>query len=124
MVDAINEQRAAHGLPPVVGCGSLHSAADGHSLDQAAMQQISHAGSNGSNVQQRAESSGYHGWTALGENLAAGQGDVDTVVAAWMASGAHRDIILGSNFSHIGVGVAMGGGTPYWTQVFGSSGVC
>jgi hypothetical protein len=35
MVDAVNAERAANGLPPVEGCGRLHSTADAHSNDQA-----------------------------------------------------------------------------------------
>jgi uncharacterized protein YkwD len=41
-----------------------------------------------------------------------------------MNSAAHRDIVLGNNFDHLGVGVAMSNGTPYWTQVFGRGGSC
>jgi len=58
----------------------------------------------------------YH---TAGENLAAGQKDPAGVVKAWMDSPDHRDAILESAFSNIGIGVTMDGdGRLYWTQLF------
>jgi len=54
-----------------------------------------------------------------GENLAAGQRDPAEAVKAWMDSPSHRDAILDSDFTKIGIGVTMdGNGRLYWTQLF------
>jgi len=58
-------------------------------------------------------------WSAWGENLASGQKNSESVVAAWMNSEGHRANIMSPDFSRIGVGyVINSSGTPYWTQVF------
>lgn len=53
-----------------------------------------------------------------GENIAKGQKTPKDVVNAWLNSEGHRANILSKNFTHIGVGVAKKGNTPYWTQLF------
>ncbi len=54
-----------------------------------------------------------------GENLAMGYSTADEVVKAWMNSEAHRDNILQSRFSRIGISHYVGSnGTHYWAQVF------
>ena len=65
---------------------------------------------------------GYAGWSAVGENIAAGYATPEDVVAGWMASPGHRANILSPNFSEIGIGVSAGGGQfgTYWTQEFGA----
>lgn len=53
-----------------------------------------------------------------GENIAKGQKTAKDVVEAWMNSEGHRRNILSNSFTHIGVGYAKKGNTPYWTQMF------
>src|SRR5262245_5788290 len=72
MLSRINAERAAVGAGPLSTCGTLRRAAQGHSLDQAAHSSMTHTGSDGSTLKQRAERSGYTGWTSLGENVAYG----------------------------------------------------
>ena len=61
-------------------------------------------------------------WTGWGENLAWSSGNYSTpenIVDGWMNSPGHRDNILNSKWTHIGVGVAMGNdGALYWVQLF------
>jgi uncharacterized protein YkwD len=86
---------------------------------------MSHTGSNGSSLTDRMAAIGYTGWTALGENVAAGYGSVDSVMTGWMGSTGHRANIVSANFTHVGFGRADSSrGTPYWTQNFGRSGTC
>lgn len=125
MLDAVNARRADAGVAPVELCGSLMRAAQWHSEDQAGMDTMSHTGSDGSTMRQRDERAGYVGWRNLGENVAAGQPDVGSVMGAWMNSSGHRANILGAAYQHVGLGLAMSGsGTPYWTEDFGGSGSC
>lgn len=57
------------------------------------------------------------GWSYLtGENLGRGQDSAAEVMEAWMGSPGHRDNILNSGFTEIGVGVFDG----YWVQHFGT----
>ena len=58
-------------------------------------------------------------YTAAGENIAAGQTSPQAVVTGWMNSPGHRQNILNSNYTEIGVGYAAGGSyRHYWTQEF------
>lgn len=125
MLVRLNAERAAVGRGGLVACGTLRSAAAAHSADQAAHNNMTHIGSDGSTLANRATRSGYQGWTALGENVAYGYTTVESVMAGWMSSPGHRANILNENFTHVGVGLAYStGGTPYWTQVFGRGGTC
>ena len=125
MLARINSERAAVGAAPLVACGTLRSAAQGHTLDQASHSTMTHTGSDGSDLRTRAERAGYRGWTSIGENVAYGYASVDAVMNGWMASSGHRANLLNPAFTHVGLGQAAGsGGTPYWTQDFGRSGSC
>ena len=125
MLARINAERSAVGAAPLTPCGTLTWAAQGHSLDQAAHGTMTHTGSDGSTLRTRAERAGYTGWTALGENVAYGYPTVDAVMNGWMNSTGHRENLLNSSFTSVGLGQAAGsGGTPYWTQDFGRSGRC
>lgn len=58
-------------------------------------------------------------YRTAGENIAMGQKNPAEVVNAWMNSQGHRENILNSNFTDLGVGVAQSSnGTLYWTQMF------
>jgi uncharacterized protein YkwD len=125
MLGLVNARRAEVGAPPLRLCATLMTSAQRHSDDQAAHATMSHTGSDGSNMVQRAVAAGYVGWTAMAENVAAGQPTVDSVVGAWMGSSGHRANLLGSAYTDVGFGrAASGAGTLYWTQVFGRSGAC
>jgi uncharacterized protein YkwD len=95
----------------------LALAAQRHSEDQARHGRTSHTGSDGSTLMTRIDAVGYD-WRSVAENVAAGQSDVESVMAAWMASDGHRRNILSADVD-LGVGLAFGtDGRPYWTQVF------
>jgi uncharacterized protein YkwD len=125
MLDSLNANRAGAGLAPLSLCTSLIRAAQGHSDDQAITDTMTHSGSDGSGIGQRADAAGYVGWTALGENVAMGYSTVDDVMAAWMASSGHRANILSPSYRDVGVAESFAAdGTPFWTQDFGTSGSC
>ena len=125
MLGAVNFHRAANGVAPLVACGNLNEAAQAHSQDQADHSSMSHNGSDGSTVGERAGRAGYAGWYRLGENVAYGYPDIASVMAGWMGSSGHKANILDGRFTHLGVGRARSGTGPwYWTQVFGAAGSC
>ena len=55
-------------------------------------------------------------YRSAGENIARGHRTPNEVVNAWMNSSGHRENILNSSFTHIGVGYVASGN--YWTQMF------
>lgn len=54
---------------------------------------------------------------AAAENVARGQPDVASVMAAWMKSRGHRRNILDRKMKHFGLAVEYAGGQPWWTLV-------
>ena len=58
------------------------------------------------------------GLSARAENIARGQRDPAAVMASWMNSPGHRANILDCGLTRLGVGIADGGGGPWWTQLF------
>ncbi|GLD94126.1 hypothetical protein PINS_up002737 [Pythium insidiosum] len=97
MIEAVNAERAKQGAPPLCYNKKLNAAAQLHSDDQARTKKMSHTGSNGSNVGQRITAQNFK-WSGLGENVAAGQRDVASVMKAWMNSEGHRANILNKNY--------------------------
>jgi hypothetical protein len=117
----VNQERANHGLPPLVMDDRLLTAAQGHALDMATNNFMSHTGSDGSSARDRIVAAGYTG-PSWGENVAAGFSTPGSVVSAWMGSPGHRANILNPGFEHIGVGWSWSGATvygSYWAQSFG-----
>lgn len=55
-------------------------------------------------------------YKTAGENIAKGQQSPEEVVKAWMESKGHRENILKSSYTHIGIGYVSDG--KYWTQMF------
>jgi uncharacterized protein YkwD len=115
--EIVNAERSRRGLAPMKMNSKLNQAAQLHSQDQAARQTMSHVGSDGSRGGERISRTGYV-WRSWGENVAAGYGTAESVMAAWMNSPGHRANILSGN-TEIGLGLAFASnGVPYWTQVF------
>jgi uncharacterized protein YkwD len=117
IVELINAERARVGLAPVAWHDQVAAAAMAHSIDQAAMNRMSHTGSDGSNAGDRLTRAGFV-WRAWGENVAAGFTSVQSVFDAWMASPGHKAQILG-DYVDTGMGAsASSSGTVYWTLDF------
>ncbi|HYH32560.1 MAG TPA: CAP domain-containing protein [Pseudonocardia sp.] len=114
VVALVNEEREAAGCSPVSVDDRLAEAAQEHARDQAEQEQMSHEGSDGSTVGERATRAGYR-WSSIGENVAWGTTSAERVMEMWMESSGHRDNILNCRFRHIGVDEVNG----YWSQVFG-----
>jgi uncharacterized protein YkwD len=60
------------------------------------------------------------GFGSMGENIASGYQDVDSVMKGWMNSSGHRRNILNQKFSEVGFGYAKRQGRfAYWCVQFG-----
>jgi uncharacterized protein YkwD len=106
--------------PPLTLSPTLTEAAAHHASDMAKNATLAHTGSDGSNSGERITRSGYV-WGASGENVAAGQRDADSVVAAWLASPGHCATLMGPYFKEMGVSFAVApdaNPSIYWAQVF------
>lgn len=98
----------------------VEEAASKHSNDMAQNNFFSHTGSDGLRVGGRVTKTGYE-WSVVGENIAAGFDDVESVMTGWLESPGHCRNIMDSRFSGVAV-VRVDSRTAdypnYWTQVF------
>jgi uncharacterized protein YkwD len=122
VIELVNEQRAAQGLPPMKLSAALTDAARYHAADMSQDDYFNH--------QTHDRSSGalvkicnwsdrlkvyYSIYNGLAENIAYGHSSPSSVMEGWMNSSGHRANILG-NYREIGVGYY----NNYWVQDFGN----
>ncbi len=100
----INTERANAGLPSLTVNSLLSAAAQGHAADMACNNNISHTGSDGSSVYSRVAASGYS--SSHVEEIIYGGGGPQAAMSWWMSDQVHRDAILNTRASEIGVGYA------------------
>lgn len=139
-----NEERVHHGIPALSYDSALSAIAKSHSADMAQNGFFEHTNPQGQSPSARAEAAGYPvhkdlggGWYSegIGENIFAmphgnvsGVGYVEKydsemlakeIVDGWMESPGHRENILNTEYSRIGIGVSYDGVQIYYaTQDF------
>lgn len=117
---AINAERSQRGMAPLSPDPRLTAAAQTHACDSAARNQMSHRGSDGSNIGNRVERKGYR-YRHIAENVAAGYRNPASVLQGWMESSGHRRNILTRNARDAGIGLAVArDGTFHWVLNMGS----
>ena len=103
LLTTMNSVRKSHGLPTLRIDGRLVQAARGHSADMMQRQYFAHG-----SVAGRVVAAGAHG-PLFGEDLAWAQGITAWwVVNHWLASPAHRAILLRPGFRRVGIGYSFG----------------
>ncbi|HEY9022327.1 MAG: CAP domain-containing protein [Paracoccaceae bacterium] len=112
---ALNAQRAAHGIHPVQPHALLMAAAEAHARDMARGGFMSHRGSDGSNVAQRVKRAGFC-YRAVNENIAMGFRDPAQVMKGWYNSPGHRRNALSRKVTHYGFAAV----DRAWVLVMGS----
>ena len=108
--------------PPLAWNEALSEAALAHSRDMATKNYFSHADRSGASVTQRAARAGYR-WRHVGENIAAGVGSPEQVVAGWLVSPGHCANLMSPDFADMGAAYAIDPASKlaiYWTQTFGA----
>src|SRR5699024_1146943 len=90
---------------------SLHSVALSHSKDMKERDYFSHVAPNGDGLSERLTEWDIS-YQSAGENIAADYDDAPDVVAGWLNSEGHRQIMLDDSFTSLGVGVYRN----YYTQ--------
>ena len=120
VVCLVNEERAAHQLPPLHPSSELNRSAQGWSDQMVAAGSFTH----GADFAARISHAGYR-WGAAGENIATGVATARQLVSLWMADVGHCRNILTPLFRDIGVGVnphpvpGVASTPATWTQDFG-----
>ncbi len=108
VLNLINQQRVDNALSPLTLNTALTAAARVQSADMACNNFVSHTGSNGSNWADRIRAQGYDYATYPLENIYVGDpqfgGNAQGAVTWWMNSQVHRDNILNSQVTEVGIG--------------------
>jgi uncharacterized protein YkwD len=121
IANLINNARAENGLPALTINPILMSAAQAHSIDQACHNVLSHTGSDGSSVYERVAAAGYS--SSYVSEIIYGSGYPQTAFNWWMSDQTHRNEILSSRATEMGIGYAYNAGSSYgsyFTVDFGS----
>lgn len=108
----VNRERVRHGLPRLRVHLATQKRARGHSKDMASGGTIYHDANLGNEVPSNA--------TAYGENVAKtpAKDAAGRSMTMFMDSSGHRQNILYSRWSHMGIGIAKRDGNTYVTQRF------
>ena len=103
LLSSMNAVRQSHGLPALRLDAHLVRAAEGHSTDMMKRQYFAHGA-----ILARALAAGARG-PRFGEDLAWSTGlTPQWVVDRWLASPAHRAILLRPGFRRVGIGIVFG----------------
>jgi uncharacterized protein YkwD len=114
VVCELNEERRSRGLAALDAERALTRAGRRHAADMVRREYFSHVSPAGQTLEERLRAVGYVAdglrWAA-GEVLAwgtRGRSSPAAVVAAWMRSPGHRQVLLNRRYREIGVGIARG----------------
>jgi len=108
-------------VAPLSWNAALADAAASHSADMATHNFVSHTGSSGSSVADRARGHGYASG-GVGENLAGGHQNIGHMMQGVLASPAHCANLLRPSYVSFGAACVSNSATVYkrhWAQVFG-----
>lgn len=107
VVNLTNTERAKQGLPPLTINGALTQAAVAKANYMFDKNFWAHIAPDGTTPWTFIKNAGY-AYSVAGENLARDFGDSGSMVTAWMNSPTHKDNIVNTKFTDIGIGVVNG----------------
>lgn len=113
VADLVNQERAKAGLTPLQFDASLSKVALAKASDMSQNHYFDHTSPTYGSPFDMMKQFGINFMTA-GENIAMGQRSPQEVMTQWMNSAGHRQNIMNSSFTKIGVGYVNG----YWVQEF------
>lgn len=123
LIELSNDSRADESLGTLTENALLVKAAQAKANDMATRGYFAHTTPDGKEPWHFISAAGYDYLTA-GENLAMNFSDSEDVVRAWMRSPSHKENILNSKFTEIGIATAKGEykgkQTIFVVQMFGS----
>ncbi len=117
VLDLVNKERTSNGLSPLTLNAEVSKVAQMKSEDMRDKNYFSHTSPTYGSPFDMLKKFNVK-YTYAGENIAKGQKTPEAVVNAWMNSEGHRANILNPNYTQMGIGYALKGSTPYWTQMF------
>ena len=124
VLSATNQERAANGLSPLSLNSKLSDAARRKAADMFAENYWAHNSPSGLTPWHWFQAVGYN-YTYAGENLAKDFGNTNRLMDAWMASPTHRENILNTHYTDIGIAVSpgslLGADTVLVVQEFGTT---
>lgn len=118
LIAAVNQLRAANGLPALQVNSILMSVVQAHTDYQAAIGEVTHISADGSRPRDRAAAAGYGGGATffISENIGGGTNlSVAEVIVWWQGDDLHLNTMLGASYAEIGAGVAVVGDFVYYT---------
>ena len=115
VIRLVNEERKKVGLAPLKQNTALAKAAEKRA--EEITEKFSHTRPNGTLCFSIFNEYDIDNWGGA-ENIAWGQSTPQAVMNTWMNSEGHRDNILSSYMTDIGVGLCEKNGTKYWVQLF------
>ena len=110
VLQELNQARAARGLQPLRAQPGLRTAAVSHSRTMLSAGFFAHESPDGTpfhnRIRRHYPARGWETWS-VGETLLSGAVTLDAraVVAAWLTSAPHRQIVLSRNWREAGIGV-------------------
>ena len=124
LINGTNTTRVGDKVPALKESALLDVAAKMKAEDMAAKSYFAHTSPAGITPWYWFEKVGYD-YVYAGENLAVNFSDSSDVIQAWLNSPAHRNNLLNSHFTDIGIGMATGmyegKSTVFIVQMFGAS---
>lgn len=118
MLTLVNAERAKVGAAPLTLNSTLSSAANARAKEAAEL--FSHTRPNGSTCFTILGEFGL-GYTAVGENIAAGYSSASATMHGWVTSPGHYSNIISEGFTEIGIGYYYDPTSTYghyWVQIF------
>jgi uncharacterized protein YkwD len=121
VLTAINQERAKQKRAALRQNELLMKAARQHAEGLAKQNDVNKA-ADGKATLDRLKALGYR-FSAMGENTGYGHERPEDVVTTWMGSNLHRDNLLSSRFTQVGLGAAKSAdGTWFYVAIFASPG--
>jgi uncharacterized protein YkwD len=117
VLEAVNREREAEGLPALAWHEEAADVAYDHCVDMRRRGYISHYNPEGQDGCSRLWAAGID-MLSCAENIAHGHQSPTGVLSSFMNSPGHRANILMDGLTHLGVGVHTGAGGPWWTLDF------
>jgi uncharacterized protein YkwD len=111
LAQLINDARTQAGLSSLNVNAALQAAAQGHSVDMACHNLLSHTGSDSSSPGERVAAAGYA--ASSSSEIIYGSGYPQTAFDWWMNDATHRNEILNPYITDMGVGYAYNNQTAY-----------
>lgn len=118
VIDLVNQQRSARGMAELSGDPELTRLAQLKAEDMAENGYFSHQSPTYGSAFDMMQAAGIS-YRSAGENIARGQSTPEAVMNSWMNSAGHRENILSTSYTSIGIGCAAdSSGRLCWVQLF------